>query len=819
MALALVGRVLGQAVGVPNYTVIDLGTLGGSSSFAAAINKNGQVVGQSKIAGDIMVHPFLYTNGSMQDIGVSGISGYATSINSSGQIVGLSGAHAFLYSNGSMQDIGTLGNGSSVANGVNDAGQIAGYVNFGSYQTAFLYANGSMQDIGGYSANGINNGGQIAGQADQDGGAFIYSNGLTNYLGVLGGAGNYSMAIAINNSGQVVGASEIASNTSITHAFLFSNNSMQDIGSLGGTVIQQFGINASGQVVGASFIGTNKIQHAFLHTGGQMYDLNNLLFATNSGWTISAASGINDAGQIVGQATNLSGQAHAVLLNPLAAGSIQAISTPQQSVPTYGDCPTPQPGADSLVVITHGWTSLGLYPNSPPDPVWVDQMSNAIVMNLTDSKQSNWQVFAYKWVQKSWTFRSQDALNNATQEGVNLGNSIATQKWANVHLIAHSAGAGLIQAASERIKALSPNTIVQCTFLDAFIGSDKAGVTNYGIGADWADSYFSRDVETGSLTEGILSNAFNVDVTQLDNLPQDRYQLALFYSTSSKTLAQCYKTESTHSWPVVFYSNSISGNVSSDYDGFGWPLSVEGGLFSLAETTFEPGNASPLILGNPDPCSINPIQSVGADFHTYIDFVTSDAVQSATGFIQKFINASIHFFTGSPVWTGTVVTSSNAVNLVSFDAQFTSGQGAAGVFTVYWDTNVIGVLDERTVQPGFQHYTLSFPNAAANSSHILGFHLDPFTAVQSSIVLTNVTTSQAGISQPFSLTVTTNTSNGLLIYELAGQSGFNYYIQASADLINWTNIAILANTNGTVDFADTASTNSSHRFYRAMAAQ
>jgi hypothetical protein len=131
---------------------------------------------------------------------------------------------------------------------------------------------------------------------------------------------------------------------------------------------------------------------------------------------------------------------------------------------------------------------------------------------------------------------------------------------------------------------------------------------------------------------------------------------------------------------------------------------------------------------------------------------------------------------------------------------------------------MIGLIDEVAVQPGFQHYNLSFPNTAANTSHVLGFHLDPFTDVQSSITLTNVFTGFVGVSQSPLLTVATNTSNGLLVYKLTGQLG-SYTVQASADLTstNWINIAILANTTGTVTFIDPNSTNYPCRFYRAVA--
>jgi probable HAF family extracellular repeat protein/YVTN family beta-propeller protein len=115
------------------YTITDLGTLGGDSSKAMAVNASGQVAGHSTLAGNSIVHAFLYSSGVMQDLGaLSGTNSFAWGINTSGQVVGMwqlpgfNGYHSFLYSGGVMQDLGTLGGTSSWANGINDSGQIVG---------------------------------------------------------------------------------------------------------------------------------------------------------------------------------------------------------------------------------------------------------------------------------------------------------------------------------------------------------------------------------------------------------------------------------------------------------------------------------------------------------------------------------------------------------------------------------------------------------------------------------------------------------------------------------------------------------------------
>src|SRR5438067_1590722 len=71
------------------YTIVDLGTLGGSQSGGAGINTSGQVTGYAFLSGNSAFHAFLYSGGSMADLGTLGGSysaGYG--INTSGQVTG-----------------------------------------------------------------------------------------------------------------------------------------------------------------------------------------------------------------------------------------------------------------------------------------------------------------------------------------------------------------------------------------------------------------------------------------------------------------------------------------------------------------------------------------------------------------------------------------------------------------------------------------------------------------------------------------------------------------------------------------------------------
>lgn len=73
-------------------------------------------------------------------------------------------------------------------------------------------------------------------------------------------------------------------------------------------------------------------------------------------------------------------------------------------------------------------------------------------------------------------------------------------------------------------------------------------------------------------------------------------------------------------------------------------------------------------------------------------------------------------------------------------------------------------------------------------------------------------------TQPFELSATISAPDTVPTFTVAGVPGYNYYVEASSDLINWTYIATLVNTNGTVLFTDSSSSNYSQRFYRLTVA-
>src|ERR1039458_9086707 len=88
-SLAIVACLAAALWGPPAMAdpITDLGTLGGTQSWASGINASGQVVGSAQIAGDATWHAFLYSGGIMTDLGTLGGYTAAIGINASGQVV------------------------------------------------------------------------------------------------------------------------------------------------------------------------------------------------------------------------------------------------------------------------------------------------------------------------------------------------------------------------------------------------------------------------------------------------------------------------------------------------------------------------------------------------------------------------------------------------------------------------------------------------------------------------------------------------------------------------------------------------------------
>lgn len=322
------------------YSVVDLGTLGGISSMALAINNAGQIVGQADTSSGAS-HPFLYNpaTASMQDLGTfGGATGSATGINSAGQIVGWATAsdnvpRPFLWSSNGLINLAPAGASGGQANAINDSGAIAmtlsltdgstnAYLDIGGQFTNLNSFLGSTSSLG----QAINATSQVAGYASSaslSNGWFTGNSAGANLLGAPAGSdGALSFSVtSINDAGQIVGyrvdRSPDPTEPNLPSGWVYAN------GQFAATAIQQpqF-IDDAGDIVGASFVigGADELDaHAFVTVGGVTQDLNNLIAAgSGTGWVLSQANAISSTGQIVGWGL-LNGTQHAFLLNPQAS--------------------------------------------------------------------------------------------------------------------------------------------------------------------------------------------------------------------------------------------------------------------------------------------------------------------------------------------------------------------------------------------------------------------------------------------------------------------------------------------------------------------
>jgi probable HAF family extracellular repeat protein len=124
-------------VWTPGQGYAILGTLGGASSYAMAVNNEGLIAGSAQTPGGYS-HAFISNGVTMQDLGtLGGFASYAYGINDAGNIVGDSwtagnaSADGFLVEGGVMYDINALliddpGWTVTALYAINDSNQIVG---------------------------------------------------------------------------------------------------------------------------------------------------------------------------------------------------------------------------------------------------------------------------------------------------------------------------------------------------------------------------------------------------------------------------------------------------------------------------------------------------------------------------------------------------------------------------------------------------------------------------------------------------------------------------------------------------------------------
>jgi probable HAF family extracellular repeat protein len=245
---------------------------------------------------------------------------------------------AFVWQDGAMQDLGTLGTGTDAqAILINARGQVVGwsYVNsLPASNCGFALVTGSfiwdkqngMRDLGNLggtctTASAMNNSGQVVGFSNLPGDVivhgFLWDHGLFQDLGgSLGGEG--LGPLAMNEHGEAVGLALLPGDpaTAPIHAVLWRH--VGDLIDLSRPDKCSFAnsINAKTQVVGSfNDCTADSPSRVFLWEDGSMADLNTLI-PPNSPLFLEFTQTINDQGEIAGTGSDVNGNTHAFLAIP-----------------------------------------------------------------------------------------------------------------------------------------------------------------------------------------------------------------------------------------------------------------------------------------------------------------------------------------------------------------------------------------------------------------------------------------------------------------------------------------------------------------------
>ena len=324
---------LSAALSVPaswaagGFVIHDLGTFGGLDTAGVAINNRGQIVGTA-IGGSEGGRAFLNNGGSRFTL-VAGDQD-ATAINDLGQILlmqatgtPLDPSSCFLSDGMKTVDLGTPAGTRCFAGSLNNRGQVAGTIQtvVGATSYAFLWRAGRLTNLGslggGYSIGyAVNDRGQVVGGSTIATGAehaFLWEAGRMIDLGAPGAS--WSIAYAINDRGQVAVQSG-------AHVYLWQAGTMTDLGTMGGEdalpqITYPFDINERGQILMAVL----DVPSSVFRYG--VWDRGALTWLPTLGSGRPAAIHLNDRGEVVGSdRADATGVFHLVLWTPaVAAGA------------------------------------------------------------------------------------------------------------------------------------------------------------------------------------------------------------------------------------------------------------------------------------------------------------------------------------------------------------------------------------------------------------------------------------------------------------------------------------------------------------------
>ncbi|WP_165249301.1 DUF3466 family protein [Paludisphaera soli] len=284
---------------------------------------------------------------------LGGLHSAPRALNDSGQVVGRSNlgdgsVHAFRSSGGTMQDLGALpGGGSSYATAINNAGDVVGYSAVGpsANLSAPSYWNGARF----WETLDQPDGSAVSREATTH--AVLFRDGQVVDLGTLGGGSSY--ASGINDAGLIVGTAETASGQS--RAFAYQDGKMTDLGVLTGTPPSIIGRDGESTALDVDDLGRivgSANGRAFLYQDGKMADLNDFVTLPPH-TTLVAAYSINNLGQIMAGSIRFNEDGSlgqdgfdTYLLTPTELGA-----------PNYA-IETPEPTALALPLLAAAWMGV-----------------------------------------------------------------------------------------------------------------------------------------------------------------------------------------------------------------------------------------------------------------------------------------------------------------------------------------------------------------------------------------------------------------------------------------------------------------------------
>jgi probable HAF family extracellular repeat protein len=223
----------------------------------------------------------------------------AAGINNSREVVGTyyegSSYNGFICNNGVYTTLDFPGSTNTSLSGINNSGEIIGGYNNGSgpEADAFTYSNGVFTALD--LPNGpwsINDSGQIIGGQYPP---YLYSDGVFTTL-VPPGQINYITAVAINNSGEVIGNYSVKFSTS-SFGYSYIGGSYKTIDFPGSSTTFVTGINDAGDIVGYYYAAGEYGPYGFLYSDDSYTTIE---VPGNSIYGQTIPTDINDSGEIVG---------------------------------------------------------------------------------------------------------------------------------------------------------------------------------------------------------------------------------------------------------------------------------------------------------------------------------------------------------------------------------------------------------------------------------------------------------------------------------------------------------------------------------------